>query len=128
MHSVPYEWHTCSMCMRGKADTLSVQDNVATLKILSKDKPSFTFYWLQFPGFPFYKHITTMCSSIIFKFMQPENLNRKATDCNFLCRYKYSFGSWQAIETNMATKYFYYFLFTLLQYQRHNNKRNNSPV
>lgn len=45
--------------------------------------------------------------------MQPEFLDRKVTDRNFLDRYIYPIGSGGAIKTNMATKCFYEFMSAL---------------
>lgn len=35
--------------------------------------------------------------------VQPEGLDRKATDRNFLDRYIYLSGGWEVIETDMVT-------------------------
>mgnify|MGYP005951363617 CR=1 FL=1 len=61
----------------------------------------------------YYKHFTTLCSSCIQKSVQPECLDQKATDRNFLNRYIYPSDSRGAIKTNMATKCFYKFMSAL---------------
>lgn len=80
-------------------------------KFFQRIKHLFCFNGFSF-HYNFYKDISTMCSSIIFEYVQPECLNRKATErtCNFLSRYIYLSGSWGAIETNIKTKCFYKFM------------------
>lgn len=92
------ERHMCSLCMQSKAAWYYL------CKIVRK-------YWSFFSRinhrlchidcsflYFLYKDITTMCSSRIWKSIQPECLNRKATNRNFLGRYIYPSGSWEAIE------------------------------
>lgn len=56
----------------------------------------------------------------------PECLNRKAINRNLLEQYKYPSGSWGAIETNMATIYFYWFIFSFIL--EHNYTWNDDHI
>lgn len=67
------------MCTRNKtAQHVYVQDNTDALEIRLKTEPSFihvSYYFVVFMLLVFYKHITRMCSSCIYKSVQPELLN-----------------------------------------------------
>lgn len=56
----------------------------------------------------------------------PECFNGKAINHNLLDQYKYPSGSWGAIETNMATIYFYWFIFSFIL--EHNYTWNDDHI
>lgn len=69
-----------------------------------------------------------MRSSYIYKYVDwtwtAEYHDRKAIDRDFLHRYKYPIGSWEAIETNMATKCFYEFMSSLIKLVSYFHRRS----
>lgn len=104
MYSV---WTTCSLCTRSKA-TLPVQDNVDTLEILSKNIQGTVSHFFYLFLFYLFKLFTTKCSSCL-----NASMGRQSIVTCLTMQYKYPSGSWGAIETNMATIYFYWFMSAL---------------
>lgn len=89
--------HATSITMKDNT-ALSVQDIADTFEILSK-----IFFWLKFPLFVF-TNIKLHCVVILFE--SQCNLNA-SIGIQPIVTYVYPNDSWEAIETNMATKCFY---------------------